>query len=619
MKRYWIERLQIEEGFLDDLDLVFAAGLNVLIGGRGTGKTSIIELLRFCLEAPAFTEEARDKGNQQALSVLGGGRVTVTLTDGDDRVSVTRSSTEEKPRATGPIPGITVLAQNEIEAVASKEEGRMHLIDRCRPDTPHIAKKATEASAALKARTAEIRTLLTDIDKTDEQIRTLSSVPEALKVALTRQEAVLKSVEATEADQKKLAQLQEAGAVLAVRSDIFNRSEQKLGNILRYLSDTSRDWFALEAWPESSGSDDLLKDMRGALSKTEELINQAAQILREELEKLSELRGGNEAQRAKVEDASRELRRRLEALEKGAGSTTREVNELREKAGQLEALQKIRKEQTSRLEGLIEDRRSHYDSLDSLRDERFASRKQIADRLTEELKPHIRVEVTRSARKQALITAVGSGLRGSGLHHSTLAPLLAEKLAPIEIVEAAEKGDGAAIADAAEITLDRAGAAANYLRHSDTPEIISARIEDSVSLFLLDGSEYKDSERMSIGQRCTVVLPILLSETADVLIVDQPEDHLDNAYITSTLVQALRSRESDSQVIISSHNANIPVLGNANRVVLLESDGQRGFVRHIGELDEPGTVKAVTSVMEGGIEAFRRRAEFYGEMQSSNE
>jgi hypothetical protein len=64
-------------------------------------------------------------------------------------------------------------------------------------------------------------------------------------------------------------------------------------------------------------------------------------------------------------------------------------------------------------------------------------------------------------------------------------------------------------------------------------------------------------------------------------------------------------------MIFSTHNANIPVLGNADRVILLGSDGTRGFVRHAGALDDPKSVDAITTVMEGGIEAFDKRAKFY--------
>ena len=96
--------------------------------------------------------------------------------------------------------------------------------------------------------------------------------------------------------------------------------------------------------------------------------------------------------------------------------------------------------------------------------------------------------------------------------------------------------------------------------------------------------------------------------------MDQPEDHLDNAFVASTLVPSLRQRGESDQYIVTTHNANIPVLGEAQRVVVMDSDGERGFARHQGPLDDPETVDAVTSILEGGAAAFARRARFYGNM-----
>ena len=96
-----------------------------------------------------------------------------------------------------------------------------------------------------------------------------------------------------------------------------------------------------------------------------------------------------------------------------------------------------------------------------------------------------------------------------------------------------------------------------------------------------------------------------------VLGFDQPEDNLDNAYIADTLVPQLRNRYPDDQLLVSSHNPNIPVLGEADRVIVLASDGRRGWVDHAGHLDDLATVEAVTSLLEGGAEAFARRSAFY--------
>jgi hypothetical protein len=71
-----ILRLDVDEGFLDGVSIEFASGLNVLIGARGVGKTSVLELIRFVLGAPWFTTDAEARGRQQVRSVLGERRET---------------------------------------------------------------------------------------------------------------------------------------------------------------------------------------------------------------------------------------------------------------------------------------------------------------------------------------------------------------------------------------------------------------------------------------------------------------------------------------------------------------------------------------------------------------
>ena len=86
-----IERIQIEEGFLDGLDIRLVPGLNTILGARGTGKTSLIELTRFCLDARNYSVETGKTSREHALSVLGSGQVTVTLADGSRKITVSRT------------------------------------------------------------------------------------------------------------------------------------------------------------------------------------------------------------------------------------------------------------------------------------------------------------------------------------------------------------------------------------------------------------------------------------------------------------------------------------------------------------------------------------------------
>jgi ABC-type cobalamin/Fe3+-siderophores transport system ATPase subunit len=107
-------------------------------------------------------------------------------------------------------------------------------------------------------------------------------------------------------------------------------------------------------------------------------------------------------------------------------------------------------------------------------------------------------------------------------------------------------------------------------------------------------------------------LPLLLAQDPDLAVLDQPEDHLDNAFVVDTVVDVLRGRREGAQRVIATHNANIPVLGEADRVIVLGSSGRQAFVAQEGSLDRSEVVSEITRLMEGGAEAFRKRAAFYG-------
>ena len=97
-----ITHVQVEGGFLDGLDLAIAPGMTVVIGGRGTGKTSLIELIRFCLDAGALTTEAAERGRSHAQAILQDGLVTVTLETAGGQIRISRAGKDESPRTESP-------------------------------------------------------------------------------------------------------------------------------------------------------------------------------------------------------------------------------------------------------------------------------------------------------------------------------------------------------------------------------------------------------------------------------------------------------------------------------------------------------------------------------------
>lgn len=118
--------------------------------------------------------------------------------------------------------------------------------------------------------------------------------------------------------------------------------------------------------------------------------------------------------------------------------------------------------------------------------------------------------------------------------------------------------------------------------------------------------------KLSDGQRNTVVLALLLVKNDGPILIDQPEDDIDSDFIFRYLVPVLRDRKNRRQIILVSHNSNIVVNGDADLVYALEFRAGKGRIRAQGGLDIQPVHDAVLDIMEGSEDAFRRRREKYG-------
>lgn len=96
------------------------------------------------------------------------------------------------------------------------------------------------------------------------------------------------------------------------------------------------------------------------------------------------------------------------------------------------------------------------------------------------------------------------------------------------------------------------------------------------------------------------------------LIIDQPEDDLDNRFIYEDIVQILRNAKGKRQIIVATHNPNIPVLGDAELIVAMDVHEGKARISAQGAVDRLEVRDAVKRIMEGGEDAFKRRAEKYG-------
>lgn len=591
------------------MDLTLTLGLNTIIGARGTGKTSLIEVIRFALGVRGFSAETEKRSESHARAILGSGNVTITINtrDGSETI-ISRSTLESAPRSSIEFERPLILSQAEIETLALSPAGRLRLVDGFIDDEFKDRRREEICISEIRSLTSAIRDRREEIENLENEISHLPDITRQLAELRPKEASISRASADAASKNSQLEEITKQTSLLGIQSKKFSR----------YLElNSRRQSLANQVIQQWSVDDKILNDTPGMQSLGSlsaaaydqillalNLLQQAASTAHLEQQKI-------EVHRLNVENSARKLRSEIESLQIGAGQVARQIQQIRERIAHIKSLQPYLDEKRKDLGDLCVRRNKALDILDALRDERFKQRAKVATFLNEKLRPRIKTEIERAGQIEAYAAAIATTLRGSGLRYNELSQNIAKSVSPRELLDWAENDDVEALADAALLQRERAARALAAFRESNLGELGTLLVEDDAQFCLLDGADHKPITALSMGQRCTVVLPIVLERRDTVLVIDQPEDHIDNAFIAETLIVALRDRANEGQVILTTHNANIPVLGNASRVVQMGSDGRRGYAIISAALDEGRAVEAITSVMEGGREAFKKRAQFY--------
>nr|WP_050632258.1 hypothetical protein [Bacillus andreraoultii] len=130
------------------------------------------------------------------------------------------------------------------------------------------------------------------------------------------------------------------------------------------------------------------------------------------------------------------------------------------------------------------------------------------------------------------------------------------------------------------------------------------------------GKIFKSVKELSLGQKVVAMLSFILSYSDysndyTPLIIDQPEDNLDNRYIYKNLVSDLRKAKSKRQVIIATHNSTIVTNSKAEQVIVMESNNKNGWVETTGYPTEKSILNQIINLLEGGIESFKHKQFLY--------
>ncbi|MBF0400375.1 MAG: AAA family ATPase [Magnetococcales bacterium] len=613
---------EITGGFMEGARMEFSQGLNCIIGGRGTGKTTILEFIRYVLGLmPDSGRGGKSRAHAVVQNNLGNGRVRLHFrTRHGMQYTAERpwndvcQVLDEKGAATtisldrDHIFRADVYSQNEIEQIATDTGFQLKLIDQFEEEK-------------IRTINGEITRLLRDVDHSAGELAELARQMEDFAEVASEGTAVEEKLKGFQQqnpgpDAKLIEQAHQHKA-------LRDREKKAIDDLVAefsclgpkyqaYVDSMARRLVGYVGADIASGPNQALfqnvAERIGAFldefRKAVPWVNEHCQIT---LNTLGDVVNSLETHHAEQEHAYREL----------MAKTDEEQSRTNERISLQKRLMEINDARQS-LKGLkqqhIEKKERHQrmtSRLSGLRDERFHVRKSVADRLTTALQPTIRVSVTQAGNRQLFSDLLNDALKGSGLRYGTLVEKIVQSMSPEELLICVQCKDVARLSEMAGIEHGRAGTVIDKLVASQSVVTLeTVEMEDLPRIELLDGEDYKDAGALSTGQRCTTILPILLLEREHPLLIDQPEDNLDNAFIFETIVKSIKEAKSHRQLIFVTHNPNIPVLGDADRVFVLTSDGRRGIITQQGTVDD--VKERIETLLEGGREAFLQRKTRYG-------
>jgi ATPase subunit of ABC transporter with duplicated ATPase domains len=302
--------------------------------------------------------------------------------------------------------------------------------------------------------------------------------------------------------------------------------------------------------------------------------------------------------------------RDLIAKHNHARGVATERAELEKKRNDVLAKDRRKVELQRKIDQLYGERDGVAKELRTLWNQRFEIRQRVASWINEGANSSIRVRIDQCGDRSGYVQALASWMKGYVGQYNPAARKIADYIPPSGLLRIVREGRADELQTQAELSENQASKALKSLGRLDVHlQLDAIELADLPSIELLDGDQWKNSLELSTGQKCTAILPILLLESHNPLLIDQPEDNLDNRYIYDTVVNALHRVKQNRQIILITHNPNIPVLGEASSVCVLTSDGERSQLANQGSVDDCKT--EIINLLEGGKEAFVRRKDRY--------
>jgi DNA repair ATPase RecN len=613
-----------EGGFLDGAAVHFNPNLNVLVGGRGTGKSTVVESIRSVLALEAVGDEARKAHEGIVRHVLKSGtkisllvrahrpavreyRIERTIPNPplvrDDQGEVSNLSPQDV------LPRVEVYGQHEISELTKSREKLTRLLDRFVERDESLPRRKSDLRRDLEKNRRSLLDTRAELRQIEERLAALPGLEETLK---RFREAGL---EERLREQSLLVREERVLASIPERLAPFHECLESLKREIPI----DRVFLSAKALEDLPGKEILARanEVFAQLDRDlERVVKDLEQALQRADQGVAAVRAEWETRKKDVQTAYEKILREIQKSRVDGEEfirLRRQIEELRPMRERQTLVRRVEKEHADRRRALLAE-------WEDFKAEEFRRLDRAAKKVNQKLRDKVQVEVSAAGDREPLSRMLRDEV-GGRLSEAIDSLAHVQSLSLTQFVESCRVG-ASALSKAYSIS----PAQAERLAKAE-PEVLM-RIEEldlptttAIRLNTAPAGEppsWQALDDLSTGQKATAVLLLLLLESDAPLIVDRPEDDLDNRFITEGVVPRMREEKQRRQFIFSTHNANIPVLGDAELIVGLSASGEaeRGHARitpeHMGSIDSKPVRELVEEILEGGKEAFEMRRRKYG-------
>ncbi|MBU1914512.1 MAG: AAA family ATPase [Candidatus Thermoplasmatota archaeon] len=589
-----LQHLVIDGAFLGACHFDFSPGLTSLIGTKGAGKSAVLECIRFALGvAPSVDVE------KYLNHILGpSGKVWLSVRSSQDQEFLfVRSRSETAPRVVSGsgtvlerdavIPSnfpVEIRGWGEVTKLAEDKVAQLQLLDAfdTTGTTRALAGRLRELRSELPERFKELRSTLDRLKETKTELDQLQLKKERLNKLIVGQ--VVEVQTAKEERDSELASYRELCRVL--------RENETVGFAVLSAESHEQIRSLRGALESKSLAAAVAERARAAMDKVEET---EAELAGRAVEGIKGLASEVEQCILALEDQFKPLEAKYQEVFAGLDPNEQDVllarNEIIQEIARLPAVQGRYDQLSSELERHLHAYGDRLEATQRCVNDRSEARDKVLGTLNARLGAAsigTRVKLERQGAIKGNLpsgapAADAFGALGRQLRSMTAATALARYY---DIVPVTGQRD--------EFTLD---------------------IDDSPAIeFELYPQVWRPSEQLSTGQKSTAVLPLIIMLGDGPVILDQPEDNLDNKYIGSTVVRMMLAEKSRRQFVVTSHNATLVVMSDSDLVVEMTDQAGKAEVVRYGFLNGPHSRvrQSVLEVLDGGEIALKRRFSKYG-------